>query len=220
MARGTWGGTLDPHIFKCTIRFLLGTQQCQTGFHVRDVGIQDNSEQDVANEIQTQLQGPMLTLLGPNDSVTGFDARILGQDTGASVQGGGGPGQQQINTAETVPTFMSACVALKSEIRKRYGQGRMFLPCVSEGFIDGDIINTNGINNFNVFIQAMTDHFTGDPVTHDLLLVNAHGVLPPRPPSGSYPGRAEIPAMWYDVLSLRLNTIVTSLRSRKVGIGA
>lgn len=220
MARGTWGGALDPNIFKVTIRFLLGVQQCQCGFHLRDVGVQDNSEQDVADEVLAQTAASFRNLLKPTDTLLAVDARILGQDTGATADAGNLAGLQPADAGTSEPSFLAAVLTLKSEVRKRYGQGRMFLPCAVEGFVSGDILTVDATNNYATFITALTDHFTGDPVTHDLLMVNAHGTLPARPPSGSYPGRPEIPPSWYDVLSLRMNTIVTHLRSRKVGVGS
>lgn len=220
MARGTWGGATDPNIFKVTIRYLARNQHCQTGFHLRDVAINDNTEQDVADECAAQLTGTFRQLLAPTDTLEGFDARILGQDTGATNTVVVGSGLAVTDAQKEGPNFIAGCLTLKSEIRKRYGQGRMFLPIASEEWIDNDVFNANGVNQIQQFINALTDHFTGDPVTHDLLMVNAHGILPPRPPTATTPGRPEIPASWYDVTSLRLNTVVTFLRSRKVGVGS
>lgn len=220
MARGTWGGALDPNIFRCTIRFRLGTQKCQTGFHLRDVGIQDNSEQDVAEEMQTQLLTIFRGILTTNDFIESWEAALLGGDTGYSLPEVNGAGTNAYAASTAEPSFLAACVALKSEIRKRYGQGRMFWPIANEPMVDGDVFSTTGVNVLTGVVNVFTDHFTGDPVTHDLLLVNAHGLLPQRGAPGAPGYRPEIPPSWYDVLSLRLNTVVTSLRSRKVGVGS
>lgn len=220
MARGTWGGALDPNVFRVKILFLLGTQKCQTGFHLRDVATNDNSAADVANEVHTQLQQTFRQLLTPRDSYDGVDVVRLGSDEGAGVTATQRTGLLNTSAANDHPTFVAGVLSLRSEIRKRYGQGRMFLPLTSDAYTDGDSINTDGLAGVQPFITALTDHFTGDPVTHDLLLVNAHGVLPAIPPVGTKPGRPEIPASWYDVNTLRLNSLVTSLRSRKVGVGS
>lgn len=220
MARGTWGGALDPNIFRCTIRFRLGTQKCQTGFHLRDVAINDNTEQDVATEMRTQLLTPFRGLLADNSAVESWDAAILGQDTGYSLPETTGTGSTGHNATTEEPSFIAACVALKSEIRKRYGQGRMFWPIFAENMVDGDVLSTIGVSVLTSVVTAFTDHFTGNPATHDLLLVNAHPALPQRGAPGAPGYRPAIPASWYDVLSLRLNTVVTSLRSRKVGVGS
>lgn len=220
MARGTWGGATDPNIFRCTIRYLKDGQHCQTGFYLRDVAINDNTEQDVANEIRDQLETPFRNFLRNSDGIEGFDARILGQDTGAFANPVLTNGASQTSDAEAVPNFVAVVLTMKSEIRKRYGQGRMFLPVPSEDEIDGNQLSVFGHQTTDPFVTALTDHFTGDPLTHDLLLVNAHGTLPARAPTPTTPGRPEIPPSWYDVVSLRLNTILSSLRSRKVGVGS
>jgi len=221
MARGTWGGALDPNIFKVTIRFRLGTQKCQTGFKLRDVGIDDNSEQDVADEVYAQLQAEFRGLLHQSDdALESIDAQIMGRDTGYSLPATLTDGTLGFGNDVGEPTFMATVVALKSEIRKRYGQGRMFLPTVSEASVDSDVLSAAGQAIYNTFITKVTDHFTGDEVTHDLLLVNAHPLLPAHTNPNTGRTRPEIPASWYDVLSLRLNTVVTSLRSRKVGVGS
>lgn len=220
MARGTWGGAGDPNVFRVIIRFLLGSQHCQTGFHLRDVAINDNTEQEVADEVRAQLWGPFRNMLYDSDTLEDVEAQILGQDTGAVAAGAAQAGTIAFNADQMLPSFVSCNIVLKSEIRKRYGQGRMFVPMRKESQISGDNVSAEGLVFVNDLITAMTDHFTGDPVTHDLLLVNAHGILPARPPVGSSPGRPEIPASWYDVVSVRANSIATSLRSRKVGVGS
>lgn len=220
MARGTWGGTTDPHIFKCDIHFIRSGQHCQTGFHLRDVAINDNTEQEVADQVRTVLWSPFRTLLATTDTVDFVTAKILGQDTGAVAAGNAEAGTSSADAGQQVPSFMCALVTLKSEIRKRYGQGRMFFPVVAESQIDTNNASSILIGGMTTIINAINDNFTGDPVTHDLILVNAHGVLPPRAPTAHSPGRPEIPASWYDVVSVRLNTQLTALRSRKVGVGS
>lgn len=220
MARGTWGGTTDPHIFKVDIHFIRSGQHCQTGFHVRDVAINDNTEQEVADQARTVLWDAFRPLLCTTDTVDFITARILGGDTGAVAAGNSQAGTSTADAAAQVPSFMCALLTLKSEIRKRYGQGRMFMPVVAESQIDTNDASTTLVGGMNTFITAMTDNFTGDPVTHDLLLVNAHGVIPPLAPGPHTAGHPEIPASWYDVVSVRLNTQLTSLRTRKVGHGS
>lgn len=220
MARGTWGGTLDPNIFKVNVRFTLSGSKCQWGFKLRDVGIQDNTEQEVADQVRSVVETPFRNSIATQDTFDGVDAQILGQDTGAYANPVGTAGTNPITDSQKIPSFMAVNVALKSEIRKKYGQGRFFLPVRHEGAIDGDTLNATGQAVINDIINALTTNFQGDPVTHDLLLVNAHGVLPPRPATQTRPARPEIPASWYDVVSLRINTVVTALHSRKSGVGS
>jgi hypothetical protein len=220
MARGSWGGITDPNIFRCTIRFRLGTAKCQTGFHLRDVAFNDNSEQDVAEQMQTVLRSTFRGILSDADAIESWDAAILGQDTGYSLPETTGTGSTGHNATTEAPDFLCAVVALKSEIRKRYGQGRMFWPIFAENMVDENVLSSTGISVLTSLVTAFTDNFTGDPVTHDLLLVNAHDVIPQHGTVGTPGYHPEIPRQWYDVLSLRLNTVVTALRSRKAGVGS
>lgn len=220
MARGTWGGTLDPNIFKVTFRFKLGSSFCQTGFKLRDVGTNDNSAQDVADEVATQLETPFKSILKPTDSLEGIDVVRLGSEEGGWHPFSPTVGLFSMADTEELPNFMCANISLKSEIRKRYGQGRMFLPLISETQVDGNILNSAGVARMNIVLTPLSDHFTGDPLTHDLILVNAHPALPQREAPGSPRYRPAIPASWYDVVSLRINNVATFLRSRKVGVGS
>lgn len=220
MSRGTWGGALDPNIFKVTLRFKLGNSFCQTGFKVRDVGVQDNTAQEVADEVALQLEVPFKTLISPTDSLEGVDVLKLGSEEGGWHPFNPVGGTYGIANANQLPHFVACNVALKSEIRKRYGQGRLFLPFVNEADIDANIITGGGVNRMNGFLTPLADHFTGDPATHDLLLVNAHAAMPQRGVPGNPEYRPAIPATWYDVVSIRVNTVATFLRSRKVGVGS
>jgi hypothetical protein len=220
MARGSWGGITDPNVFRCTIRFRLGVSKCQTRFHLRDVAFNDNSEQEVAEQMQTVLRSAFRGILSDADAIESWDAAILGQDTGYSLPETTGTGTTGHNIATEAPDFMAAVVSLKSEIRKRYGQGRMFWPIFAENMIDENVLSSVGISVLTSLVTAFTDNFTGDPVTHDLLLVNAHGLIPAHGTIGTPGYHPDIPPAWYDVLSLRLNTVVTALRSRKAGVGS
>lgn len=219
MARGTWGGTTDPNIFSVRMLFLMGTSHCQTGFKLRDVAVQDNSAQDVADEVATRLQEPLRAILAQTDSVVGVDVLKLGTDEGGWNPAETLTGANVTAAASELPNFMACNVSLKSEIRKRYGQGRMFLPLVHDNQVDGNVITATGLTNIASFTDQIATHFMGDPLTHDLILVNAHPLLPARGAPGSPGARPEIPASWYDVVSIRVNTIATSLRSRKAGVG-
>jgi hypothetical protein len=222
MARGTWGGLTDPNIFKVTFRFLLGTSHCQMGFKLRDVAVQDNDAQEVADQVATVLGTPFRSQLTGTDSLEMIDVVKLGTEEGGVhiFAAGSGGGTQSSDPGNKAPSFICANIALKSEIRKRYGQGRMFLPLARDEWYDGNTLIGAGSTVVNAFITPLTSNFTGDPATHDLLLVNAHPALPQRGAVGAPGYRAAIPASWYDVVSLRVNNTVTFLRSRKVGVGS
>lgn len=223
MARGTWGGLTDPNIFRVTFRFTNRGQHCQTSFKLRDVAVQDNTAQEVADSVATNISGNFRNLLLTSDTLDGIDVLRIGTEEGGWHPFTPAEGQGGLDIASAgngTPAFVAANLALKSEIRKRYGQGRMFLPMVHDGWMDGNLLNNTGVTNINTFIAALTTNYTGDPVTHDLILINAHPALPEHLSAGQPGHRAAIPASWYDVVSLRLNTAVTMLRSRKIGVGS
>lgn len=221
MARGTWGtGLLDTHVFKVNIRFTRAGSKCQTGFKVRDLVTNDQSEQNVADAVRDVLEAPFRGIITPRDTIDGIDVQLMGQDTGAFANPVTTAGGMAVSAAEELPSFVNAVLSFKSEIRKRYGQGRMFIPVAHEGMLDANAINSFGQSLLNGFITPLTTNFTGSAVTHDLRLVTAHQALPERAATVGRPMRPAIPASWYDVGSIRLNTLVTTLRSRKAGVGS
>lgn len=222
MARGTWGGLTDPNIFKVTFRWRSGTSHCQMGFKLRDVAVQDNTAQEVADEVSTQLNTAFRFLIRPIDALESIDVIKLGTEEGGVHQftPAEGAGGDTANAGSWLPEFLCANISLKSEIRKRYGQGRFFLPIAQENYIDTNLLNNAGVTAMNGFVNPLIEHFTGDPATHDLILVNAHPALAQRGTVGVPGYRAAIPASWYDVTAVRVNTLVTSLRSRRVGVGS
>jgi hypothetical protein len=222
MARGTWGGTLDPSIFQVTFRFLRGTSHCQTGFKLRDVATNDNTAQEVADQVNTTLNAAFRGLLSGLDSLESIDVLKLGTEEGGThlITAGSGGGSLTSTAASQVPSFMCANIAMKSEIRKRYGQGRMFLPIANDSEFDGNTLHADGVSVLQSFLTPLQSNFMGDPLTHDLILVNAHPLLPVRGAVGAPGYRPEIPASWYDVVTNRINSTVTALRSRRVGVGS
>ena len=220
MARGSWGGAGDVSVFRVNLLFLKGTSRCSTSFKLRDMAVQDNDAQEVADIVRPLIQAEFRALLNELDSFLGVDVIKMGTD-----EGGWSPAAVQVGTEATTadsktPDFMAANIALKSEIRKRYGQGRMFVPVSAERFVGGNILLEPGILTIQAFINKLQDNFIGSAVGHDLHLVNAHGIIPQVGSPDVGTGHAELPRQWYDVVSLRLNTQVTMLRSRKAGVGS
>lgn len=219
MAKGTLFGLTDPNVFKVNVRFTIGNEKCQTGFKLRDLATQDNSVQDVIDAVDPWVTNFFKPLLMTADKIDAIDVTKLGSDEGAEKLYVGVTGNIAGSTPQFQPSFIAANIALKTSLRKRYGQGRMFWPLREEGWQDAGFLNAAGIAAFQGAITGLTDAFSGSVITHDLVLVNTHGVLPARAATGSSPARPEIPASWYDVEVVKLNTLVTSLRSRKIGIG-
>lgn len=220
MARGTWGGVGDLHVWKVNIRFTRSGSKCQSGFHLRDRVFNDNTEQEVADQVATVMEAGFRSFLIAGDAVEGVDVLRLGSDLGAWHPTAVGAGTFGAGGTENVPAFMAVNISLKSEIRKRYGQGRMFWPISSDAWFDGDILSASGTARFQPVIDAMTSNFGVQNVSPDLILCNAHPAFAGVGVVGQPGYQAPRPASWYDVISIRLNNRVTFLRSRKLGVGS
>lgn len=221
MARGTWGGVTDPHVWRVNFRFTLASSHAQFGFFLRDRVLNDNTSQDVVDEVLAQLDLPFRSLLSPQDVLESIDAVMLGTEDGATLvrtpaQGQGG---STVTSDGKLPNFVAANVSLKSEIRKRYGQGRFYLPVVNEQHVTQNLLNNDGVTAINGFITPLVDHFGVGTLSNDLILCNAHPAKPQRLTPGVPGYRPALPASWYDVVSVRVNTEVTMLRSRKISVG-
>ena len=220
MARGTWGGALDQNVFKCNIRFQIGNNHCQTGFKVRDVAVNDNTPEDVSAPVVLWANDHFKNLLLGSDLLVAVDILKLGTDEGFTHNFAAGTvGTMSSGSFSPEPSFLASNISLKTQLRKRYGQGRMFWPVRGEEWVTGDLLNGPGIAAHQGVLDALATAFTGSTTTHDLLLCNAHGPIAARAATTSAPERAAIAPSWYDVESLRLNTTVTSIKSRRIGIG-
>lgn len=220
MARGQWGGFADRHPMQVRITWTNGTNQHQTGFYLRSAGVNVTSPDEVTADVEAWVRGSFRTLLAADQRVLGIDVVDM-----VTFEGGGSSPNDIVGTmslasdSSKLPGALAAVINLKGELRTRYGQGRMFWPIVSESHVDKDIMNNTAVTLFQGVIDALATRFTGNSVSgHNLICV--HGVIPPRGATPTRPARDQVPPMWYDVTTLRLNTFVTFLRSRKAGVGS
>jgi len=219
MADGEWGGALQVHPLQIKISWLVGTNVQQTGFYLRAAAANIADAEEAATEVAQWVTDHFRNLLRVEHRVLSIDATDLVRREGFTISPASQMGTAGGDASLTLPGFVAAVVSLKSAKRTRYGQGRMFLPVVNEGMVYGDVIAPTSVPAFQGTIDELVDAFTGNTLT-GYNLINVHGVLPPRPATGSRPARPEIPPSWYDVQSVRLNLPVTSLRSRKAGVGS
>lgn len=220
MANGTLFGLTDPNVWKVAVRMTVQNQKIQTGFKLRDLAVQDNTAQSVIDAVDPWVVNFLVTLLLTVDTIDALDVTRLGGEEGAEKIYVNQAGTLGHSLDHSLPTWTAVNVALKTSLRKRYGQGRMFLPLRSDIWQDADFLSPTGIGAFNNVITGLTDAFSGSVLTHDLVLVNTHGILPAKAATATSPGRQQIPAKWYDVEAVKLNTLVSGVRSRKIGIGA
>lgn len=219
MADGPMTGAGAQNVWRVMIKYKVKDTLCQTGFKLRDVAVNDNDAGEVADAVTPWVHNSFRTLLATADEITAIDVFRIGGEEGIERILTGEFGTSGLPDTTQVPTFLAANVAFKTSRRKRYGQGRVFWPVRNENWVDNDKFNATAIGAYQGAIDALLTAFTGSTVTHDLLLVNSHGILPPRAATATTPARPEIPATWYDVETVKLNTVVTYLRSRKLGIG-
>lgn len=217
MAHGPVDG---DRIFRVTLQFQLSQSRCSTRFHVRDAGVQDKGEQDVLDLVVPIADTQFRALLTQQDKLLGVDVVHLATKTGVQHSFGTTAGSIAVGVGNEVPSFNAVTLALKGELRTKYGHGRMFLPVHSDTFIESEQLAAGGVTAINSLITALTDEFVGSPLTHDFVMCNYHAA------KGSYTSpttgvtRPAMPESYYDVVSIRLNTQVTSLGSRKAGRGS
>lgn len=218
MADGTMGGALDAAVFRVRCGYLASGQHCQTGFHVRDVAVNDNSAQDVVDAVDTWFNGTFKAYLIDRDKLEYINVTKLFSEEGATKEYVNVSGGTGISDSSVAPTFLAINIAMKTQRRKRYGQGRMFWPIRDDRRFDDNILNATGIAAAQGVIDDLLAKFTG--VSADLHLCNQHLTLPARPATTTSPARPEIAPHWYDVDVVKLDTTVRALRSRLVGHGA
>lgn len=208
--QGPWGADETWRIFRVNIAFTREGQKCQTGFHVRDSGVQGMTEEEVANVFHPWASTQFIKFLRTTDSLIGVDVENLVTREGFSHSFTNQPGQ--INDAPA-PSFLTVPISIKGSIRRRYGNGRMLWPVPSQGFLNGNVLHPTFAAYYQAALTALSDIALGDGVSRDVVLVHAHG------PLAALNARPAVPAMWYDATSLRLNTTIGSLSRRKIGHG-
>lgn len=214
-------GTLADHnVFKWSVVWRASNQLCQTGGFLRDMVLDDNSPADVANAIKPWVDTKFKTILLSIDSLVKIDVTKLGSEDGFTYDYVATAGGLGVAGVAPLPTFVTANVALKTNRRKRYGQGRMLWPVRDENMVTGDELIAGAVATYQGIIDDFVSRFVGGPLFTDLHAVAYHDTIPELPARGTRPLRAPIPAHWYDVSVLKLNTFVGSLRSRKVGVGS
>lgn len=211
MASGEWGGAFQQRVFRANIQFRHGGQNCQTGFHIRDVGINTLSPEDVANEVADFATTDFIQILHQTDQVVGIDVMNLVTSEGFAISPANAVGAK---LGTPCPSFLQLPVSIKGNLRKRYGNGRMLWPVYNIESMTGNVLVPAAVTAFQGVITAMTTRFMSDGVGATMRLVHLHGALP------AVGTRPAIPAQWYDATSLRLATVVSSLRRRKAGVGS
>lgn len=220
MATGTWGPDGDAEPLNVRISFRLGTSVCQTGFKLRDSSLTPVNEQDCAEDVQAWVESAFRNIFGPLDLFLGVDVVNMVSGAGGSVSFGNIVGTQSMTPAQTLPSYVMVPLTFKSSLRRRYGQGRMFIPVRNEGFVEADVLTAGGVTGYQSVIDTLTARYLGSGASSDYTLINVHGQIPPKLATPTTPARPAVPPSWYDVQTVRLNSVVSFVRSRKQGVGS
>jgi len=212
MAQGSWGESGDRTVFRVTVRWLAAGQKCQTGFYLRDTGLlNDQDAEDVVNLVDPWVQQRFIHCLHQDDRIDTLDAENITTKVGfaksySGLAGAGG--------GVRAPNFLQVPVALKGELRRRYGSGRMLWPVAAVGWLNGQQLTDANLADFNTTAADLATRFIGSDLTLPVRLVHAHDTLPAKG------ARPLVPRQWYDVTSIRVSSLVSSIRRRKAGVGS
>jgi hypothetical protein len=212
MARGIWGDPDDDHPLDVQIRYTLNGVRVQNGFKLRDNTITPIDLQDCADEVQAWVTASFRTILTTLDIIEGVDVLDMVTGEAASTAPANQTGTIAYNVAGTIPRYVTAPVSFKGPIRRRYGRGGMLLPVRSEDWNDEGRLNVPGRAALQSVVDSMVSTFMG---SGDYKLIVAHGVIPAKAATPTAPARAQVEPTWYDVESIRLNSELSFLRSRK-----
>jgi hypothetical protein len=224
MATGTWNATNAFRVYQVKVQFRLGLSLCQFGFGMRSTAGSADVSQAILDSVVPFMTTNLRPLLAPFDQLVSADVENVLERTGVSHDFGniGGTSDAQGVTAE--PSMLACVVSMKSGVRTRLGTGRFFFPLRSEGQVSGDVLSDGGRQGIQAFVTAFAGEYIGVNPVMGARLANFHGALPERPRTGRRATElGPLPAIesrWYDVESLRLNTVVTALKSRKAGVGS
>lgn len=219
MAQGTWGGPSEVHPLRVTVKLRLGTSVCQFGFHLRSVVGDTPDLAGIADGAVTTISPTLVLILANVDEFTSLIVTDVVTGEGVERPQTGKTGQAGQATA-ILPSFTAATVVMKSQIRRRYGQGRFFLPIRGQIHSLNETLSGGGATAVGNLIAAIMGAYGPASVANAPRLINYHKLLPAtRPHTGPAP-LAEVPASWYDVTSMRVNPTLTALHSRRQGVGS
>lgn len=221
MARGTWGGNTEYHPLNVRITYTLGSAKCVTGFKLRHSTILGTGDpQEAAEDVGAWVNESYRTLFTTADRFDGVDVVDMTNGEGGGYSFNNVTGTINAAASNIVPSYITAPISLKGELRRRYGQGRMLWPVRGEGFITEDKLDATGVAAFQGVIDNMIARYLGAGGSSDYTLVNVHGLIAERAATPTSPARAAVQPSWYDVTTVRLNTSLSFLRSRKQGVGS
>lgn len=196
-------------VFRVTYRMSVRNQQIQTGFHLRDVLIPNQTAEDCANVAESFWNTNFKPALSSDVTLQRVEVQRVNDADYFAKEQTGNVGTLGLSLQST---SFALAVTLKSTSRRRNRNGRFFWPAA--GSWANDTIAGSALNTINAAAAAMVTAWVGLVIVGDfaLVVVGKAGVL-----DTGIPLNAKI---WTDVISVKVNPVVSSLRSRKVGVGA
>lgn len=224
MPLGDWTDPAQPPAYEVKTTFRIGLSLCQFGWGMRGTTGSADVAQSILESVRDFQMQNLRPLLAPFDQMVSVDVLNVREKTGVSHDFGNIGGTSDAQLAWSHPSMLAVVVSLRSGYRTRLGTGRFFFPVRQESQVSGDVLSDSGRQGIQAYVTALAAEYIGVNPVIGARLANFHPALPERPRQGkSSTGKPPLPAVaaqWYDVESLRLNTIVTALRSRRAGVGS
>lgn len=195
-------------VFKVTFRFSLRNQQIQTGFNLGDVGLSNETAQTTLDDVVGFYAAKMRQALSNEINLQRISVeRWLDGDYAA---------QEFVNQPGTLglsmqSTFLALAISVRSGSRLRIANGRFFWPAA--GSWANDTIAGSGLATATQMVADMSDRYLGNPLFDRWHIGTVH--RPKKDNAGQPIGVHK----YTEATTLRLNPLVTTVRSRKVGVG-
>lgn len=205
------GAVADNRVFKCSVQMTVLQQQIQTGFHLRDVGLDNMDAGEVVTALEAWLNDEFKTIQPPALRFDRVEATELTSKQYAMKEFSGlvGTGNFTVGT-----TFTSLLVSLRTASRQRHMNGRMYWPWIMAGGVESGVLGSGVQAVATAAVDDFANRFTGSALTHDLRCVV---VSTPRPLTANRPA---ILHEWHDVETVKINPVISVQRRRKIGVGS
>lgn len=196
-------------VFRITVFLAVRLQKLQFSYHLRDLGLPTSTVEDAHADALEWLNTIYRSALSTDVAMTRLSCERLVEGSYFSQDFTNTFGLLQQSQTLTGQSF---CVSLKSNLRARHANGRMFWPAAGSAEVDRG--NSAVVNLNNIAAAATATRWTGFALIAPRRMV----VVGAPAPQGA--GVPLGPPRWTDVENISVNPVLTHLRSRKVGIGS
>ena len=197
-------------VFRCTLSMQVRLQKIQTALHLRDIGVPNEDAESCHTHFETWMNDHFRLALSSNVSIVRLAVEEIRTKEyfAKDYTGVTGSSSYALNS-----TMEAVAISLKSTSRSRHANGRMFWPLL--GTPQSDQVDAGALVTFQTQAASLADRYISGTVTLDRFQLVVIGA-----PAPSLTTPNTNPKRWTDVTNIRVNPVVTSLRSRKVGVGS